>query len=171
MKFLTSHKRLSRAIKEILETDISIRKAAQKYSLSKTNLWFHFKHYKETHDTTGGNLRQNKKPNRTLQKIKKNLQAQQTQSTTTIETLRQKAVLFKEQLQNAISDCKNGASLTEVSAKYNIPEETIYRNVKNMNLPHIMVAEIEVANREDFGSESVVEVGPDGQQWWPDADN
>jgi cysteinyl-tRNA synthetase len=148
---------------------MSIRKAAQKYSLSKTNLWFHFKHYKETHETAGGNLRQNKKPNRTLQKIKKNLQEQQMHPVTTIETLRQKAVLFKAQLQNAISDCKNGATLGEVSAKYSIPQETIYRNVKNMNLAHIAVVEIEV-DKVDV-CEEVVGIEPDGEQWWKEAEN
>jgi hypothetical protein len=143
----------------MLATGISIRQAAQKYVISKTNLWFHFKQYKEKHpNLDSSQLRENKKPNRSRQKLKKNLQAQ---PATTLEQLRDKANEFKIRLQNAISDCKNGGLLSEVSTKYEIPEETIYRNVKNMNLPHIELNSYSANNEEHLE-----EPEETTDQWW-----
>lgn len=65
------------------------------------------------------------------------LQTQKMKEPPTINQLRAKALEFQANLERAVIACKHGSSLEEASFTYNVPSETIWRNVKNFKLPHI----------------------------------
>lgn len=54
-----------------------------------------------------------------------------------VTDLRAKALEFQSRLEKAVIACKNGSTLEEASQNFEVPKETIWRNVKNFKLAHL----------------------------------